>query len=190
MMSGDYRSWLQHQQANNEPGDERNSQKFYYKTFNNVCMWLDVFYDTLDEKDISYEEYMLSERFTTDTLRKNLNKTAIVNLKKTWGSSSTDCKSLINYLQSEEIRKVLREEIKLISPDVVLCGSADWCVFECAKNIYGSETQQLEVSGSQSIEYFCVDNTIFIPFYHPAARNQRKYLYDYSANIFKALHAI
>ncbi len=45
-------------------------------------MWLDVFYDTLEGKQISCDQYMESERFNTDILRKNLNKTAIVNLKK------------------------------------------------------------------------------------------------------------
>ena len=42
----DYRSWLQHQQANAEPGGGGDSHAFY-KTFYNVCMWLDVFDDIL-----------------------------------------------------------------------------------------------------------------------------------------------
>lgn len=180
----DYRGWLQHQQANDEPGNEENSRSFY-KTFYNVCMWLDVFYDTFEGKHIPYENYIASGRFDTNTLRKNLSKTAIVNLKKTWGGASTDWKSLNHYLHNEVVLEVLRKQTVYISPDVVLCGGRQ--VFDFAKNIFGGEVQTLDLSGSTKTSYFKVSNTLFMDFYHPSCRKKREDLYNYSAEIFNAL---
>ncbi|MGI5935347.1 MAG: hypothetical protein ACOX7I_00855 [Oscillospiraceae bacterium] len=184
----DYRGWFQHQQANDEPGDEENSRTFYKKAFTNLCMWLDVFYDVLTGKRISYEEYMASGRFDTEILRKNLNKTAIVNLKKTWGGASTDWKALNSYLQSEAALEVLRKENAHIGPDIVICGSDQ--VFDFAKEIFGGEAQTLSLTGSRKTNYFRVGNSIFLDFYHPSCRKKRKDLYDYSAEIFNALHTL
>lgn len=183
----DYRGWLQHQQANDEPGDKNNSRTFY-KTFYNVCMWLDVFYDILAGKHISYDEYMASGRFSSEVLRKNLSKTAIINLKKTWGGATTDWKALNSYLQSETVHEVLRKEIDYINPDVVICGSNE--VFDFAKKIFGGEAKTLSLSGNRETRYFQIGNTVFLGFYHPACRKKREDLYNYSAAIFRALHTL
>lgn len=185
----DYRGWLQHQQANDEPGDEENNRAFY-KTFYNVCMWLDIFYDTLAGKDVSYEEYMASGRFNTDILRKNLSKTAIVNLKKTWGGASTDRAALNSYLQSEAVREVLRKEIEHIKPDIVLCGGLDGQVFRFAKNIFGEKAQKFSIDGGHETEYFRMGNSIFLSFHHPSSRKKREDLYNNSAEIFRELHTL
>ena len=184
----DYRGWLQHQQANDEPGDECNSRTFY-KTFYNVCMWLDVFYDTLAGKHISYEEYMASGRFNSDTLRKTLSKTAIVNLKKTWGSAATKWKALNSYLQREAVLEVLRKEVAYIGPDIVICGSRE--VFDFAKNIFGDELKSLSASDSPKTDYFQTDGMLFLNFYHPAYYyKKREDLYNNSAETFCALHTL
>jgi len=183
----DYRSWLQHQQANAEPGGGGDSHAFY-KTFYNVCMWLDVFDDILEGNRISYEDYIISGRFNTEVLRGNLRKTAIVNLKKTWGGATTNWKALNNYLQSEKVLKVLRKEIIYINPDIVLCGGRE--VFDFARRIFGGEVQKLTTANSRKMEYFWKDNCIFLDFYHPSCRKKRKDLYDYSAEIFNMLCAL
>lgn len=184
----DYRGWLQHQQANDEPGDGGNDRAFY-KTFYNICMWLDVFYDILADKHISYEEYMAGGRFNTEVLRKNLRKTAIVNLKKTWGGAHTDWKALNSYLQSEGVLEVLCKEITYINPDIVLCGGRE--VFDFAKRIFGGEVQNLPLPGDSKTEYFRMGNRIFLNFYHPADYyKKRKNLYVYSTEIFNALHTL
>lgn len=182
----DYRSWLQHQQANNEPGDESNDQRFYTKAFYNVCMWLDVFYDSLAGKHISYEEYVASGRSNTETLRKNLKKTAIINLKKTWGGGSTKWENLNSYLQSEVIREVLRKQITYINPDIVICGGGQ--VFDFAKEIFGAKAEKASIVNGQKADYFKVDNRIFLNLYHPSCRKKRKDLYNYSAEIFNQVN--
>ncbi|MBP6886831.1 MAG: hypothetical protein KBC20_02045 [Oscillospiraceae bacterium] len=183
----DYRGWLQHQQANSELGDEENSNTFY-KTFYNVCMYLDVFYDVLADKCIPYEEYMASGRFNTEILRKNLRKTAIINLKKTWGGGSTEWKALNNYLQNEKVLEVLRKEITYINPDVVICGGKK--VFDFAKKIFGGEEQELPITGAFKANYFQTDNSVFLSFYHPSCRKKRRDLYDCSAEVFRTLHTL
>lgn len=181
----DYRGWLQHQQANDEPGDEENSRAFYKKAFTNLCMWLDVFYDILSGKHISYEEYQANGRLDTEKLRKNLSKTAIVNLKKTWGGASTDWKDLNSYLQSKVALEVLRKEIAYIDPDIVICGSNQ--VFNFAREIFGGEVQTPPLTGSLKTNYFRVGNSIFLDFYHPSCRKKREDLYNFSVDIFNAL---
>lgn len=77
-----YRDWLQYNQANGGRSDDP-SEKFYGKTFYNLCMWVDVFYQCLTEKNVrSFDEYY-TEFFNVDHYREILKKTAIVNLKKT-----------------------------------------------------------------------------------------------------------
>ena len=152
-------------------------------------MWLDVFYDTLAGKHISYEEYMASGRFNSDTLRKTLSKTAIVNLKKTWGGASTDWAALNSYLQNEAAPEVLRKEIEYINPDLVICGSRQ--VFDFAKKIFDGEIQTLSVKDSPKTDYFRKDNSIFLDFYHPADYyKERKEIYNNSMETFCALHTL
>jgi hypothetical protein len=180
----DYIGWLEHQQANDEPGNEENSRAFY-KTFYNVCMWLDIYYDILDGNHILYEDYIASGRFDTKTMRKNLSKTGIVNLKKTWGGASTDWKALNHYLQNETVLEVLRKQIAYIAPDVVLCGGQQ--VFDFAKKIFGGEVQTLLLADGSKTSYFRVNSTTFLNFYHPSCRKKREDLYNVSAEVFSML---
>lgn len=184
----DYRGWLQHQQAYDKPGNKGDSRSFY-KTFYNICMWLDIFYDTLAGKDVTYEEYMAGGRFDKDILRKNLSKTAIVNLKKTWGGASTGWVVLNSYLQSETALKVLRKEIEYINADLVICGSRQ--VFDFAKKIFSGKVEALSVKCSPKSEYFRMGSSIFLDFFHPADYYKgRKKIYENSAETFRALHTM
>jgi len=184
----DYRAWLEHQQANNEPGDKDNRQSFY-PTYRKVCMWIDVFFDTLEGKHIPYSEYKKSGRYETDILRKNLNKTAIINLKKTWGGASTSWESLYRYLQNRIARDVVRKQVEDINPDVVICGGD---AFDFAKQIFSDNAVAFVIKTKiKNVDCFRAGNRIFIRFYHPSYYGKKnEVFYDFGTEVFNALHAM
>jgi len=135
---------------------------------------------------LSYEEYMASGRGNIETLRKSLGKTAIVNLKKTWGGGSTNWKTLNSYLQNDVVREVLRKEVTYINPDIVICGGSQ--VFDLAKEIFGAKEEKSSSVNGQKADYFKVDNRIFLNLYHPSCFNKKRNdLYNYSAEIFSQI---
>ena len=154
------------------------------KAFTNLCMWLDVFYDILSGKHISYEEYQANGGL----IQKSCGKTSVKqrsSISKTWGGASTDWKDLNSYLQSKVALEVLRKEIAYIDPDIVICGSNQ--VFNFAREIFGGEVQTPPLTGSLKTNYFRVGNSIFLDFYHPSCRKKREDLYNFSVVIFNAL---
>lgn len=173
----DYRDWLEHQQATQD-------RERLYRTFYSLCMWLDVFYDCVAGHIIPFSEYRDSGRLSPDSLRKNLRRTAILNLKKTWGGGSTSWNALKSYLESDVAKDVIQKQIKLIRPNIVICGGQQ--VFDFAKEIFGAEEQRL-LAGARDILYFKSGGALFLNFYHPACRKSREYLYNYCADVFQSL---
>ena len=177
----DYRAWLQEKQA---VGMERSGEKLY-RTFYSLCMWIDVFYDTTAEKAVSFEDYCADQRSAPENLRKNLAKTAIVNLKKTWGGGSTKWKDLYSYLQNDIAKEVIQKQLDIIDSDIVICGGRE--VFDFARQIFGTQEKTLSMNGGKTISYFKSNGKIFLDFYHPACRKSREFLYDFSAEVFRTL---
>lgn len=179
----DYRYWLEHQQANGEES-EQNDSKQLYRTFHSLCMWLDVFKACMSGHVIPFSEYRDSGQLSPDRLRKNLRRTAILNLKKTWGKGSTSWNALNSYLKSDVAKKVIREQIELIQPNIVICGGRQ--VFDFARLIFAAEEKHI-LSGEKDVLYFKADDVIFLNFYHPACRKSKEFLYNYSADVFQTL---
>ena len=179
----DYRYWLEHQQANGEKS-ERNDSNHFYRTFHSLCMWLDVFKACMNDHVMPFSEYRDSGQLSPDRLRKNLRKTAILNLKKTWGGGSTSWNALNSYLESDAARNVIREQIELIQPNIVICGGRQ--VFDFAKEIFAAEEKHI-LSEDRDVFYFKANGVLFLNFYHPACRKSREFLYNYSADVFQTL---
>lgn len=180
----DYRSWLQYQQAYGEPNETLGSNNLY-KTFINICMWIDVFYNIVEDKSISYTDYIRQGYMEKEKLRKNLLKTAIVNLKKTWGKGTTNWRNLNEYLENETVKSVLKKQIDIINSNYVVCGGRE--VFDFAKQIFNGEEQTLLISNELNINYFKTDNNVVLNFYHPACRKNREFLYNYSHSVFSKI---
>ena len=179
----DYRYWLEHQQANGEKSEQNDSNQFY-RTFHSLCLWLDVFRACINGHVMPFSEYRDSGQLSPDRLRKNLHRTAILNLKKTWGGGSTSWNSLKSYLESDAAKNVIREQIELIQPNIVICGGRQ--VFDFARVIFAAEEKHI-LSGEKDVLYFKANDVIFLSFYHPACRKSKEFLYDYSADVFQTL---
>ena len=177
----DYRAWLQEKQA---VSFESSGEKLY-RTFYSLCMWVDVFYDAVAGKAVSFEEYCAERRLEPETLRSNLRKTAIINLKKTWGGGSTAWKALDSYLQSEAAKEVIQKQLDTIAPDIVVCGSRE--VFDFAKQIFDAQEDTLQIGSGKTVSIFRANGMVFLDFYHPACRKSREFLYHFGAEVFRAL---
>lgn len=170
-----YRAWLENQQHKNIP-EPNFGNKELYRTFYNLGIIVDVFYGG----EGSVEE---------ETVRKNLGKTAIVNLKKTWGGAATSWKSLNQYLQNDDVRKTLLREIDIIKPDVVVCGGK-MEVMNFAKEIFVPNTEGSVPVGGDEVCYFKYHDIVFVDFYHPSCRKGYDFMRTYSKDVFAALKSI
>lgn len=164
-------------------------RKTSYPTFRNISMWTSLFYDFFEKGEADKEKYIENGALKiTDELWRNLKKTAVVNLKKSWGSSTSNWNILNEHLQNKNIRSMLRKEIELTEADVVLCGSTE--VFDFAVSIWGGEKKSISTSAGNTLCYFKSEETIFVKFYHPACRKKREEMFDYAKDIFATLKSL
>ena len=100
----------------------------------------------------------------TDYLR----QTAIINLNKNFGKSSTKMKTFAkNYLcpENEKTRLIVQKQIKNIRPDIIICGNI--------LNLLSKQVNFKEAIKIESIPYtkknnmYCFSNVVFIKAYHP-----------------------
>lgn len=171
----DYRAWLEYQQCKNLP-EPNFGNLALYRTFYNLGIVVDVFYGGSG----SAEE---------ETVRKNLGKTAIVNLKKTWGSASTPWKSLNQYLQNDTVKETLLRQIDIIKPAVVVCGGKT-DILDFAQKLFVPNTESSVSVGTESIRHFKYHDIIFVDFYHPSCRKGYEFMRRYSKEVFASIKNI
>jgi hypothetical protein len=140
-------------------------------------------------KEVSYEDYTANGQFETDVLQRTLNKTEIVNLKKTWGSDKTPWESLNDYLKSGLARGLLRKQIEYISPDIVICGGMNQ-VFDFASDIFDGDIHTLHNEDGSETKYFQIGKIIFVNVYRPSYIKERKYFYEFSVKTFRSLYTL
>ena len=174
----DYYKWLKNQQVDNIP-EERIDKKgneyieknvFYASTFRKLCYWLSLLFDILENEEADPNKFMSDGKVNVEKVRKVLNRVAVMNLKKTFGGNQTDSKKLEEYVTIPEIRQVLREEMEILWPKVVLCCSST--VYWLATKIYESTVDfdykkpSATIKG-RDVEFISMNNTVYINFYHP-----------------------
>lgn len=160
-----------------------------YPTFRNIAMWSGELFDIMEKGEINKSEYIKDGvLIVNEKLIGNLEKIAIINLKKTWGKGTTDSNKLEKYLSNVEIRKILQKELSIVAPDVVICGSND--VFDFACKIYAGEEKTINTKEGNELQFFKNDKTIFVKFYHPACRKRRETVFDYAGDVFDTLNTI
>lgn len=180
----EYADWLQKYQAS--------GKESLYKTFFNVCMWISEFYDIFETGSTFVEKYFKNGSLQINNeLSQNLNKIALINLKKTWGRGTSSWKEINSYINRPEIKKVLQTEIEIASPTVVLCGGKE--VFDFAIRIFGSKDSRIETIMTPScnnVDYFRSINTVYVSFRHPSSRYSRENQFMFAKDIFIALKTI
>lgn len=176
----DYIGWIR---------DIAEGKEKLYPTFRNIAMWSAEFFDIMGKGQLDKSQYIKDGALVVnDELVKVLKKIALLNLKKTWGKGTTDWNDLNDYLLNEKARFVVRDEISLINPDVVICGSNQ--VFDFACNIYNEKSETIATKKNNKLNYFKYGKTVFVSFYHPSCRKGREMVFDYAEDIFEALKTI
>lgn len=94
---------------------------------------------------------------------------ATTNLKKTSGKGTSNYDEIVMYARRD--KKLWIEEIKIIDPDIVICGGT----FNIIKDILEFEANECD-NGAQ---YGIYDGRVFIEMPHPRARVNKNILYSY-----------
>lgn len=179
----DYVGWIQDKQSTGaEP---------LYPTFRNIAMWTSVFYDIFEHGSTDKAKYLDNGVLkVTDSLKSALRRIAVINLKKTFGGGATDWRDLNAYL-TQDICDIIREELLVAEPTIVLCGGQQ--VFDFVGRLHRSEgTPPLTFTTSNGIavEYIPAYDYLYVNFYHPACRKSREAMFDYAADVFTGLKLI
>lgn len=125
---------------------ETYSQNLHWKE---LCEWIYAYKNPND----SFSSVKQHGRF--------LSEIAIVNIKKVAGLSTTKTKILNEIIKNEKYNNLLRQEIDLIKPKIVICCGT----FEQAKNLYHTQSPMKQLNSG--VEYFKHNNILFIDFIHP-----------------------
>ena len=107
--------------------------------------------------------------------KQGLSKIAVLNIKKTPGTSESDSKVLEKYLQERKHLELLMEEIRLLSPQLVICGGT----YDLLSKVIVQRQERVWPVGSKT--FTCKEfNSVFLDFVHPSVRGiKRNVLYVY-----------
>ena len=107
---------------------------------------------------------------------------AVINLKKSNGGSTSVIEEVAAYAQAD--REEIIRELQLIDPDIVICGSTFWILYQI---VFGKEPLKGEAACDNWYYYLNLDGKerLYIDYYHPA--NQWADLVNYYAitNIYQ-----
>ena len=172
-----YTDWLKKHQVNNdseyrEKGGKKylETNVFYHSTFRKLCYWLSLLFDKLNTGKAEPEKFMTDGKVNISVVRQVLNNVGVVNLKKSWGKEKTNGNSFWEYVLREDNVSVLRKQMDIISPQIILCCSP--AVFELATRVYGNSINISYIEPSKTIpgkniEFAVMNNRVYINFYHP-----------------------
>lgn len=192
-----YYLWLRNQQANNEPETRIKNGKeyletnvFYHHTFKKLCHWLSMFWEVFETGTTNPGNFLLDGKVNIEQVRRVLKRVAVINLKKSWGKSSTDRETLKSYATKEKISDVFKKQLKEMETNVILCCSPD--VFWIVNLIYDEEYQKLKYSEGNK-EMFIVDGYVFVKLIHPqwygkkesVLANEMKEIFEWAVPIIK-----
>ncbi|NCB34694.1 MAG: hypothetical protein EOM58_01470 [Clostridia bacterium] len=107
--------------------------------------------------------------------KRALSRVAVLNIKKTPGTSESDSSVLLSYVQQPQHLELLMEEIRILSPHLVICGGTYDILTKVIKRKH-------EVEWSTGAKTFTCDDTgsIFLDLVHPSVRGiKRNVLYTY-----------
>lgn len=126
-------------------------------TWNNVTRW--QYGITNIDKDISWGEI---ENISNETRKSQLKNIAIMNLKKESGGAKAVSKQIWDY--ALEDKDLLKEQIQIYSPDVIICcGTGD-----IVKKLELIEKFNKWEKSSYDVTYYQSKDKIIIDYYHPA----------------------
>lgn len=151
----DYMEWVRKQALREEP--------LYRSVYRNIAMWSRMFNIYTDEKRPPQKSELIDENglILDDKLYRSLLDISVVNLKKSWGTESTDWNEMDKYLDEEKRREILHHQMDVLKPTLVFCGGT----FDFAKKVFGNGIEESQKNG---VRFFEFDSIVFVSCYHPS----------------------
>ena len=168
-----YMDWVYKQALQEEP--------LYRSVYRNIAMWSRMFNICIDEKRMPEVVELIDENgiIVDDKLCGSLLNVSIVNLKKSWGTESTDWNEMDKYLDNSQRREILKHQLSELKPTLVLCGGT----FDFAKKVFVNDAEEKIKNG---VRFFERESTIFANCYHPSRPGwSREDSFNHANNIFK-----
>lgn len=144
----------------------------FYKTWRFVgCMMAGI-----TGKMPSYQSLMSGGSESFDQIcKQGLSKTAILNIKKTPGTSESNSRELLSYLKQPVHTQLLLDELSMLAPQLVLCSGNYDILRSCLPQIQEREWP----CGARSFTS-AGSSAVFLEFVHPSIRGiKRNVLYTY-----------
>lgn len=134
------------------------------RIWKNVCRWYYCLTQITSQDIPSFEECMYSADNCT-----NVERCAIINIKKSDGKSESDSDNLKAFVKDDN--DLIKQQIELINPTIIICGytfhllkdypsgklQADYKIFSC------DTSKELDAIGCYDI-----NNKLVISYYHPS----------------------
>ncbi|MGN0800865.1 MAG: hypothetical protein ACI4NU_10615 [Christensenellales bacterium] len=174
----DYQTWIQQKrkvlfllkETNDYDGDLRELLREGYKgtLWNNVVRWSCAVQPMWKDKENAWEEL---EHISFETRRELLKRIAIVNVKKTPGSSIAIRREL--EMAMRENKGLLQKQIQSIQPDIIICGGTEYYF----KNIFDIAEADVMLTDNDT-RYCFYDEKLVLFYYHPGARKNKKEMFE------------
>ncbi len=150
-----------------------------FRMWNRVARWT---YGLQNTSENEIAKYIPDIDKDTDIRKQCFGQIAVMNLKKSGGESTSVIEEIAAYAQSD--REELVRELQLIDPDIVICGSTFWILYQI---VFGKEPLNGSQTNDNWFYYMNLDGKerLYIDYYHPA--NQWPDLVNYYAvmNIYQ-----
>jgi len=144
-------------------------------TWNNIVRWQYGIENI--NNSMSYWNIKVDNKFR----KEYLSKTAVINLKKIPGNSSSNTKEIAQFAETD--KKNIIKQIDIYKPNIIICCGTGSIVKE--KNIIFESI--IWKHSSFGVNYFKKDETIIIDYFHPAARKNGATLFW---NLIKTIREI
>ena len=128
-------------------------------TWNNIARW-QYGIENIDS-EMTFEKIRYINRQFRHKYLKNI---AVLNIKKEYGGARSKPKELRGYTEVD--RELLREQINIYSPDIIICGGIGEIL---RKNKLVDGFKKWNVSKERKVQYHKTDDLIIINFSHPNA---------------------
>lgn len=154
-------------------------QQAHDATWDNIARWTEGILSL--SKEIPWSEL---EGNCENRRERMLPQICAINVKKTSGGYVSDGKTV--YTEALNNSDILRKQLKLYSPDIVICCGTDGAFVDACFQDKKIEWKMT----SRGIWYFRDGNMVVIAFSHPAARVRDCYLYYALLDAVREIHEI
>lgn len=131
----------------------------YPKIWRRVAEWTYGIYNTTVEAVPAYCNMDFAE------MKAWMERTAVVNLKKSGGKSTSDYDEVYTYAMHDQAE--IRKELEILQPDIIVCGATLWMLDDLYDGAIKKKTGSCD-NWFYVTDQICNKRTVLLDYYHPA----------------------